>query len=113
MQHHTTGDPAAEIDLPLVHKTPQADREGFFVAGKSTLAGGHPGDFSFRDDAGRQGFQKDLTESHERHVTQLLHDDAGLCRAWVGLPGVRAEEPRCGSEAERKKLGAASGIAIH
>ena len=89
----TTGQAAAEVDLPLIYQAPQPKRQGFLVPGKGTLLGGNPGDLSFRDHTAGEGLQKDFTDSHESHVTKSLHgvtSRLGLrpegAMAWTATP---------------------------
>ena len=79
----TTGQAAPEVDLPLIYQAPQPKRQGFLVAGKSTLVGGNPGDFMLRDHTAGEGLQKDFPDSHESHVTTSLHAAAPSLAAWL------------------------------
>ena len=79
----TTGQAATEVDLPLIYQAPQPKRQGFLVAGKSTLVGGNPGDFMFRDHTAGEGLQKDFSDSHESHVTTSLHAVAPGLAVWL------------------------------
>ena len=83
MLDKTTRQAASKVDLPLVYQAPQPKRQGFLVAGKGTLVGGNPGDFMFRDHTAGEGLQKDLSESHESHVTTLLHAVAPGLAVWL------------------------------
>ena len=79
----TTGQAATEVDLPLIYQAPQPKRQGFLVAGKSTLVGGNPGDFMLRDHTAGEGLQKDFPDSHESCVTTSLHAVAPGLAAWL------------------------------
>ena len=79
----TTRQAAAEVDLPLIYQAPQPKRQGFLVAGKSTLVGGNPGDFMFRDHTAGEGLQKDFPDCHESCVTTSLHAVAPGLAAWL------------------------------
>jgi hypothetical protein len=79
----TTRQAASKVDLPLVYQAPQPKRQGFLVAGKSTLVGGNPGNFMLRDHTARDRLQKDFPDCHESHVTTSLHAVAPGLAPWL------------------------------
>jgi hypothetical protein len=78
----TTRQAATNVDLAFVDQAPHPNRQGFLVPSKSALLGGHPGDLSFGDHAAGEGLQKDFPDSHESHVTTLLHPVVPMVCPW-------------------------------
>jgi len=85
-----SGEAAAQVDLSFIEQSSEADGQGGFVAGKTALLNGHPGDLLLRDHPAGNGLQENGSQAHERDVTDLLHHAsfAGL----VAPPG-RAIKP--------------------
>ncbi len=80
---NSAGDAAAQADLSLIKQAPKPNSKSLFVAGEGSLLGSNPGNFPLSDDTTRHRFQKDVAESHERDVTNLLQSASVSGLPWL------------------------------